>query len=89
MFMPNFTQPQQFVEMWAQAAKANVERLEQLSEQLAKVQGQGVERAQAAIDESAKLVKESLSYALTLGNEWRKIGIEMTKKAAQSVSAGG
>jgi hypothetical protein len=84
MFMPNFTQPQHFVEIWTQAAEANLERLEQLSEQLAKVQGQGVERARAAIDESAELMKESMTYALTLGDEWRKLGFEMTKKATTS-----
>ena len=56
--------------------------LEQLSAQLSKAQGQGVERAQAAIDESAKLMKESMTYALQLSNEWHKLSLEMTKKAA-------
>ena len=88
MFMPDFTQPQQFMQMWTQAAKDHLDRLEQLSDQLAKVQGQGVERAQAAIGESAKLMQESMSYALNLSNEWRKLGLEMSKKSAASVSVG-
>jgi hypothetical protein len=88
MFIPGFTQPQQFLEMWAKAAKDQMDRMEQLGEQLGKVQGQSVERAQQAIDESAKLMKESMSYALTLSNEWRKLGIDITRKTTQGMTPG-
>ncbi len=85
MLFPNFTQPQQFFEVWTEMAKAHVERMEQLGVELAKLQGQNVERAQTAIDESAKLMKASLEAGNQLANEWRKIGVEMTRKATASV----
>lgn len=85
MFMPGFTQPTQFFDFWTKAAKEQLERMEQLSDQMAKAQGQGVERAQQAIDESSKLMKESLTYALALSNEWRKLNLDMAKKASESL----
>ena len=89
MFMPGFTQPNVFFDLWTRAAKEHVERIEQLSDQLGKAQGQGVERAQQAVDESAKLMKESLSYALTLSSEWRKLNLELVKKTSESLRTGG
>jgi hypothetical protein len=88
MFMPGFTSPNAFFDLWTRAAKDHLDRMEQLGEQLAKAQGQGVERAQQAVDESAKLMKESLSYALTLSNEWRKLNLDMAKKASESLRTG-
>lgn len=88
MFMPGFNSPNQFFDLWTRAAKDQLERMEQLGEQLAKAQGQGVERAQQAIDESAKLMKESLAYGLTLSNEWRKLNLEMVKKTGESLRTG-
>ncbi len=88
MFMPGFNSPNQFFDLWTRTAKEHLERMEQLGEQLAKAQGQGVERAQQAIDESAKLMKESLSYGLTLSNEWRKLNLEMVKKTGESLRTG-
>jgi hypothetical protein len=88
MFMPGFSQPTQFFDLWTRTAKEQVERMEQLGEQLAKAQGQGVERAQQAIDESAKLMKESMTYALTLSNEWRKMNLELVKKTGETLRTG-
>lgn len=79
MFMPGFSQPQQFFELWTKAAKENLARLETLSAQMQKLQGQGIDRAHEAIDESAKLMKESLTYAQTLGLEWQKLTLETIK----------
>jgi hypothetical protein len=88
MFMPGFTPPNQFFDLWTRAAKEHVERMEQLGEQLAKAQGQSVERAQQAIDEGAKLMKESLSYGLSLSSEWRKLNVEVMKKASETLRTG-
>ncbi|MBK7578757.1 MAG: hypothetical protein IPI67_01010 [Myxococcales bacterium] len=85
MFIPGFTQQNPFFDLWTRAAKEQLERMEQLGEQLAKTQGQGVERAQQAIDESAKLMKESLAYGLSLSNEWRKLNSELSKKATETL----
>jgi hypothetical protein len=84
MFVPNFTHPQQFFDSWNQMAKDQLDRMLDLGEQMAKLQGQGVERAHTVIDESAKLMKASLDASVQLSNEWRKLGVEMTKKATAS-----
>jgi hypothetical protein len=84
MFVPNFTQPQHFFDAWNQMAKDQLDRMLDLSEQMTKLQGQGVERAHTVIDESAKLMKASLDASVQLSNEWRKLGVEMTKKATAS-----
>jgi hypothetical protein len=84
MFFPSYSHPQQFFDAWNQMAKDQLDRMLELSEQMAKLQGQGVERAHSMIDESAKLMKASLDASQQLGNEWRKLGIEMTKKATAS-----
>lgn len=84
MFVPNFSQPQQFFDAWNQLAKDQLDRMLELSEQMAKLHGQGLERAHGMIDESAKLMKASLDASQQLSNEWRKLGIEMTKKATAS-----
>lgn len=88
MFVPGFTQPQQFLDMWTAAAKEQTARMEQINAEFAKAQNQSVERTQQAIDECAKLMKESLSYALTLSSEWRKLGVEITRKTAQGMNPG-
>ncbi|MFO0568219.1 MAG: hypothetical protein U0263_21340 [Polyangiaceae bacterium] len=85
MFVPGFTPPTQFFDLWTRAAKEQLERMEQLGEQLAKAQGQGLERAKQAIDESSKLMKESLDYGMALSSEWRKFQLDMAKKSAESL----
>ena len=86
MFMPGFTQPQQFFDAWARAAREQLERMEQLQTEMQKAQGQGVEHAQRAIDESAKLMKESLSYGLELSTAWQKLAIDMAKQSTKTAS---
>jgi hypothetical protein len=86
MFVPGFTQPQQFFTAWTQSAREQIAQFERLSTEMQKVQGQGVERVQQAIDESAKLMKESLSYGVELSQAWQKLALEMTKKSTEGMS---
>ena len=85
MFVPDFTQVQQFWATWGKMAGAELSQLEKLSAELGKTRGEGVERAQQAIDESARLMKESLSYANELSTQWQKLALELTRQAAQAV----
>ncbi len=89
MFMPGFSQPQQFFTAWSQAAKEHLGRLEALQAQLHKQQGQNVERACEAIDESAKLMRESLTYSQTLAVEWQKLGVESLKQSIDMMKSQG
>lgn len=86
MFSNPFVQPQQFLDVWVKMTNEQVARMDQMAEQLHKLNGQTVERTREAIDETARLMKESLSYATQLSTEWRKITLDATKKAADMVA---
>ncbi len=77
-----FVQPQQWMEMFSKASAAELARMEQMQKQFEDMQKQAITRTFEAIDESARLMKESLSYAMKLSDEWRKITVENAKKAA-------
>ena len=83
MFFPNFTQPQQMFAAWTKMATDNLARLETLEAQLKETEDQRVAQAQEAIDESAKLMKASLTYWQELQQAWRKQTIEATKQVTQ------
>jgi len=86
MFTNPFVQPQQFLDVWVKMTNEQVARMDQMAEQLHKLNGQAVERTREAIDETARLMKESLTYATQLSTEWRKITLDATKKAADMVA---
>ena len=87
MFNAPFTQPQQFLETWAQLTAEQMARIEQMTAQVEELQAKSLERAYEAIDESAKLMKESLAYAAKLSDEWRKITVEAGKRASANAKA--
>jgi hypothetical protein len=60
--------------------------MDKMAEQVQSMQGQAVERTKEAIDETARLMKESVAYATALSNEWRKVSLEATKKATEMVT---
>jgi hypothetical protein len=82
MFSNPFLHPQQIFETWSHLAKDHLTRLEALGAQMEKLQGEQVRRAQEAIDETAKLVKEGIAQSHQLASEWRKLGFETSRKAA-------
>lgn len=86
MFTNPFLQSQQFLDLWVKSTQEQIARMDQMAEQLHKVQGQAVERTREAIDESARLMKETLNYSVQLQTEWRKITLDATKKAADIVT---
>jgi uncharacterized ferritin-like protein (DUF455 family) len=86
MFNFGFSQPQQFMDAWTKLAKQQVERMEAMTAELAKLEGQSITRAHDAVDEAAKLMKESMSYASQLSAEWRKLGFEAISKSADAVT---
>ena len=50
-------------------------------EQSAKVEAQGLAHTKVLIDEGARLAHETLNYWTSLGNEWRKLSVEATKRS--------
>jgi hypothetical protein len=86
MFTSPFTQSQQFVDAWNQLSAEHVARMEAMTAQYEEMRRLSIARMTEAVDESARLFKESIAYATTLSDEWRKIALEATKKAAQNAS---
>lgn len=82
MFGTPFVQPQQFVDAFAKMSAEQLERMEQMTAQFEEMQQKTLTRAYEAIDESARLMKESIASAVKLSEEWRKITVDATKKAA-------
>lgn len=58
-------------------------RMGQLFSEVAKLQSQAAEQATRAIDDTARLMKESITYAAQLSEEFRKLSLENSRKAAE------
>jgi len=86
MFTNPFLQSQQMLDAWSKMTQDQIARMDQMAEQMHKLQGQAVTRTQSAIDETARLMKETLTYATDLSTEWRKITLDATKRAADAVT---
>jgi hypothetical protein len=56
-------------------------------QELDRLAGENLERAQAAVDEVAKLTKESFAYGAKLAAEWRRMGLEATRKTAETMAS--
>jgi len=88
MFYPNFAQPQQYFELWKKMVDGHISRLEALNEQLNTAGELSVTKFSEAVDETAKLMKASLSYTNELAGEWRKQSLEVTKQATSMMNPG-
>ena len=75
-----FAMPMFGAEMWKQAMDTWMGRMVAMTEEAAKVEAAGAERARATIDESARLMRESLAYTMGLSSEWRRLVLESTRQ---------
>ena len=57
-------------------------RLQAMAAEASKLEGKMLENANKAVDESVKLVKESLAQAANLSAEYRRVTLEATKQVA-------
>ena len=64
---------------WSKAAHQHTARMFAFMAELERVEADHLERTRTAVDEMARLTKESLDYSTRLTTEWRK----MTMDAAQ------
>lgn len=58
-------------------------RMGQMFSEVAKLQSQAAEQATRAIDDTARLMKDSITYAAQLSEEFRRLSLENSKKAAE------
>lgn len=59
-----------------------LKRFDAFQKELAKLEQKNIEQARLMIDESAKLMKETLDYSAKLNQEWRKLALDSTRRAA-------
>ena len=76
------TQMQQVPEYFKKLVDEQANRFQALGAEAAKLESKFLENANLAVDESAKLVKESLAQVASLSAEYRRLSLEATKKFA-------
>jgi len=72
---------------WKKVMDASIARAEHLSGEVARMQGQAIEQQRHAIDEMARLSKESLGYYGQLTASFWSLSLEATKKVADLVTS--
>lgn len=83
----NTSQTQQNQTPNAKASAAGVTQLETFFRELQKAEEKNLEAANKAIEESARLWKESVAYGAKLSNEWRTLALKTTKQWTDMMSA--
>lgn len=68
---------------WKRMVDEQTGRVESLYAEIAKVEDKGVERLNAAVDESARLMKDSFSWYGEMSAEWRKMSLDATRRTAE------
>ena len=68
---------------WKRMVDEHATRVESMHSEIAKMEDKGIERMQSAVDESARLMKDTLAWYGELSAEFRKMTIEATKRSAE------
>jgi hypothetical protein len=74
---------------WKKMVDEQIARTELMYGEVARLQEQGLEQTRHAVDEMAKLTKDSVNYFAQLSAEWRKLTIDAAKKTADLMSIQG
>lgn len=79
-----FTQWTRTWDVWQKMAEDSLSRTTSFYDEMDRLEAKGVERAETAIHELAKMTKETLAYNAQLGAEWRKLSLEALQKASSA-----
>jgi hypothetical protein len=79
-------QVQQAQQAAAKMMEDQLDRMQAFQAEIAKLEAKGVEQARQAIDEAARLWKESLSYGAQLGAAWRNLAIDATRRSVDAMT---
>ncbi|MDB4995890.1 MAG: hypothetical protein JWM74_3322 [Myxococcaceae bacterium] len=77
------SQTQQFAGAFQKTWNDHVARVASIYEEVGKVEAKQVEQVTTAVDEMAKLTRETLSYTAQLAAEWRRLSLEATRKSTE------
>lgn len=68
---------------WKRMVEEQTGRVESLYTEIAKVEDKGIERMHAAVEESARLMKDGFSWYGEMSAEWRKMTLDATRRTAE------
>ncbi len=71
---------------WRKMADENLARTQAMLEEMSRFETSSREQFAKAIDESARMMHESVNYASQLSSEWRKATLEMTQKTLEMMT---
>lgn len=76
-------QGQQMKDAWNKMVTEQTDRVSAIYDEVAKLEVKGFEQTRSAIEETTKLFRSGLEYQLQLAAEWRKLTLDMTRRAAE------
>ena len=68
---------------WKRMVDEQTGRVESIYAEVAKVEDKGIERLHSAVDESARLMKDSFTWYGEISAEWRKMTLDATRRTAE------
>lgn len=68
-------------------ADENWDRTQSMMEEFGRIERSSMEQMNKVIDESARMMHESMNYAIQLHGEWRKASMDAAKRAMDMISA--
>lgn len=76
------TTQEQIQDNWKQAMTDHSARMEAFQQEWTSLERKNTEQAMKNMDEAARLFRESLNYSTQMMNEWRRLSLEGTRRAA-------
>jgi hypothetical protein len=86
-FMAFFPFAQFGFDAFRRSTEWQLAQVQTLCDEAQKLEGRAAEQARSVIDESARLMRETVGYAAQLSSEWRKLALEMARKGASDAAA--
>lgn len=74
------------VESWKKMLTEQGERMAAMYDEMGRLEAKGLEQARTAIDEATRLMKSALDYQSQLSAEWRRLALEATRRAAETLT---
>jgi hypothetical protein len=73
-------------EVWRKMTDDSIARMTAFYAEVDKLEAKNIERAEQAMNEAAKLTKDTLAYGAELGAEWRKLSLEALQRATEKTA---
>jgi hypothetical protein len=89
MKLDPFAQLSKAFEAWQKFAEDSFSRTQAFYAEVDKLEAKNAERAESAVQEMARLTKETLAYGAQMGSEWRKLSLESMQRASEAFAAAG